>query len=90
MSFVIKTIYVCSGDGEEIDLMLQYNTNPTITNENNLIDITVEGSKLAISDMHALLNGSLIQLNVSCGQARCQPCINSVSCQDGLKCSLFR
>ena len=70
--------------------MFYYNTNPAITNYTELIDMTIDRTKVAEEDAIALLENSLIKLNVSSQQERCAPCVDDISCQAGLTCSLFR
>ena len=79
-----------AGPGEELDLMFYYNTNPAITNPTELTDMSIDRAKLAEEDAIALFENSLIRLNVSCEQGQCAPCVNDISCQAGLTCSLFR
>ena len=70
--------------------MFYYNSSPAITNTSELTDMSVDRTKLAEEDAIALFENSLIRLNVSCEQGRCAPCVNDISCQAGLTCSLFR
>jgi len=78
------------GPGEELDLMIYYNSNPAITNTTEITDMIIDNTKLAEEDAVALYEKSLIRLNVTCGQERCAPCVNDITCQEGLTCSLFR
>ena len=73
-----------------MDLMFYYNTNPAIINPAELMDMILDRTKLAEEDAIALFENSLIRLNVSCEQGRCAPCVNDISCQAGLTCTLFR
>ena len=82
--------YAIKGPGEELDLMIYYNSNPAITNTTEITDMIIDSTKLAEEDAVALYEKSLIRLNVTCGQGRCAPCVNDISCQEGLTCSLFR
>ena len=87
--FFSSTTNELAGPGEELDLMFYYNTNPAISTS-ELTDMSIDRAKLAEEDAIALFENSLIRLNVSCEQGRCAPCVNDISCQAGLTCSLFR
>ena len=70
--------------------MVYYNDNPAIFNADSLTDMKVDNSKLAEEDAIALVDKSLVKLEVPCGGGPCAPCLNNGSCQAGLTCSLFR